>query len=159
MQESKKPAVDHKTWPGFWIDEPLWPRGEVREYPLGMDGSLGEESQQVGDMVISGTLAHGQDSGNWCPMGVIGDYPPDQRAEDGRSVTFTSQPLEESLDILGFPEVSMRLSANRERALISVRLCEVFPDGTSALLSWGVLNLAHGEAHESGQISQTRRDL
>ena len=148
MQESKKPAVDHKTWPGFWIDEPLWPRGEVREYPLGMDGSLGEESRQVGDMVISGTLAHGQDSGNWCPMGVIGDYPPDQRAEDGRSVTFTSQPLEESLDILGFPEVSMRLSANRERALISVRLCEVFPDGTSALLSWGLLNLAHGEAHE-----------
>lgn len=81
-------------------------------------------------------------------MGVIGDYPPDQRAEDGRSVTFTSQPLEESLDILGFSEVSMRLSANRERALISVRLCEVFPDGTSALLNWGLLNLAHGETHE-----------
>ena len=110
-------------------------------------------------MVISGTLAHGQDSGNWCPMGVIGDYPPDQRAEDGRSVTFTSQPLEESLDILGFPEVSMRLSANRERALISVRLCEVFPDGTSSTFELGVAQSGARRNARGGQISQTRRDI
>lgn len=147
MQESKKPAANHEAWPGFWIEEPAWLSGEVKEYALDQGGVLSEGAGLVEDVVCVGALTHGQDFGNWCPMGVSGDYPPDQRAEDGRALAFTSKPLQEPLDVLGFPEVQVRLSVDKPQAMLIVRLCEVFPDDTSALLSWGVLNLTHDASH------------
>ena len=45
--------------------------------------------------------------GQWCPYGLPTDCPPDQRAEDGRSLTFTSAPLDAPMEILGFPEVTL----------------------------------------------------
>ena len=67
----------------------------------------------------------GADAGAWCPDGGQGDWPPDQRAEDARSVSFTFEPLEEPLDILGFPEVELTLESDRPEALVAVRLCAV----------------------------------
>jgi hypothetical protein len=75
----------------------------------------------------------------------------DQRAEDGRSLCFTSGPLEEPLELLGFPEVALALSADRPDALLCVRLCAVAPDGASLLVSRGLLNLAHRDGHEDPQ--------
>ena len=46
----------------------------------------------------------GIDAGAWCADGGEGDWPGDQRAEDERSLTFTSAPLDEAIEILGFPE-------------------------------------------------------
>ena len=47
------------------------------------------------------------------------------------SLTFTSDPLPERLEILGYPEVTLRLESDRPLALVIVRLCEVWPDGAS----------------------------
>jgi uncharacterized protein len=44
--------------------------------------------------------------------------------------------------------VTLALAVDRPQALVAVRLCEVFPDGTSALVTRGLLNLAHRESHE-----------
>jgi hypothetical protein len=43
------------------------------------------------------------------------------------------------------------LSVDRPSALVVARLCDVFPDGTSALLTRGVLNLTHRESHEHAE--------
>src|SRR5207253_6992536 len=51
--------------------------------------------------------------------------------------------LDEPLEILGFPEVELELAADRPVALVCVRLCDVAPDGVSALVSRGLLNLTH----------------
>jgi hypothetical protein len=53
--------------------------------------------------------------------------------------------------ILGFPAVELELEADRPQALVCVRLCDVFPDGTSALVSRGLLNLSHRDSHEHPQ--------
>ena len=37
---------------------------------------------------------------------------------------------------------------DKPNALLAVRLCDVFPDGTSALVTRGLLNLTHRESHE-----------
>ena len=89
----------------------------------------------------------GQDAGAWCADGGAGDWPVDQRAEDGRSLTFTSAPLDERVEVLGFPEVTLDVAADRPRALVAVRLCDVAPDGTSLLVTRGLLNLTHREGH------------
>jgi hypothetical protein len=49
---------------------------------------------------------------------------------------------------LGFPEASLTLSADRPKALVAVRLCDVAPTGESTLVSWGLLNLTHLDSHE-----------
>jgi hypothetical protein len=64
------------------------------------------------------------------------------------SLAFDSEPLAEALEILGLPEVTLELAVDRTSALVAVRLCDVAPDGTSALVTRGLLNLTHREGHE-----------
>jgi hypothetical protein len=77
-----------------------------------------------------------------------GDFPPDQRAEDGMALCFTSGPLDAPVEILGFPEVTLEIAVDQPCALLAVRLCDVAPDGASALITRGLLNLTHRDSHE-----------
>ena len=40
------------------------------------------------------------------------------------------------------------MSADRPQAHLTARLCDVAPDGTSALITYGPLNLTHRDSHE-----------
>ena len=91
----------------------------------------------------------GLDAGAWCADGGQGDWPGDQRAEDGMGATFTSAPLDEAIEILGFARVTLELTSNKPRALVAVRLCDVAPDGTSTLVTRSLLNLCHRGSHAS----------
>jgi hypothetical protein len=73
--------------------------------------------------------------------------PIDQRTDDGLSICFTSAPLQESAEILGFPEAQIEISVDQPDALLAVRLCDVAPAGDSRLVSWGLLNLTHRDGH------------
>ena len=44
--------------------------------------------------------------------------------------------------MVGHPVARLRVSADQPAASLSVKLCDVFPDGTSALVSRGSLDLA-----------------
>jgi hypothetical protein len=74
--------------------------------------------------------------------------PPDQRSEDGRSLTFTSAPVTKQVEILGFPQVELALSADQPIAMLVVRLCDISPTGSSLLVTRGLLNLTHRSSHE-----------
>ena len=77
------------------------------------------------------------------PNGLARDLRPDEA--DGP--TYTSEPLHEALEVLGVPEVVVHLEVDAPVATLSVRLSDVAPDGTSALVSAGVLNLTHRRSH------------
>ena len=64
------------------------------------------------------------------------------------SLVFDSAVLAEPLSILGAPEVTLELASDRAQAQVAVRLCEVTPEGRSARVSFGLLNLAHRHSHE-----------
>ena len=49
---------------------------------------------------------------------------------------------------MGAPVVSLVLSSDKPQTNIAVRLCDVTPDGQSARVSFGVLNLSHRYSHE-----------
>ena len=100
------------------------------------------------ELAFRGSDAHGLESGTWVAWGSPVDFAADQRAEDGRSLCFTSPPLDERLELLGFPEVALTLASDRPCALVAARLCDVAPDGVSTLVTTGVLNLTHRESHE-----------
>jgi uncharacterized protein len=78
------------------------------------------------------------------PTGLARDLRPDEAL----SLVYTSDPLDLSLDVLGFPEAVLHVSSTAPVATVVVRLTDVHPDGTSALVSTGVLNLTHRYGHD-----------
>jgi predicted acyl esterase len=143
MQDPVAPATHHVQRPGRWVSEPAWPPPGARAWAW----DFGPE-QPISHRSIEST---GIDAGAWCADGGEGDWPGDQRAEDERSLTFTSEPLDEAIEILGFPEVTLGIEVGRPSALVAVRLCDVDPDGASLLITRGVLNLNHRDGHADPQ--------
>ncbi|REJ36839.1 MAG: peptidase S15 [Bacillota bacterium] len=156
MLDSVPPQVDREAWPGRWVAEEVWPSGRIQErvYYLG-DGTLASEPGTPARLQFVGLQTTGQDAGAWCSFGAPADLPPDQRAEDGRSLCFTSEPLAEPLEMLGFPEVELAVDVDQPNALLAVRLCDVAPDGSSRLITRGLLNLTHRDGHEHPQPMPT----
>jgi uncharacterized protein len=65
--------------------------------------------------------------------------PGDQRHDDADSLTW-DWPAD-GLDLFGHPRVRARVVSSAPTAHLAVRLCDVWPDGTSALITRGLLNL------------------
>lgn len=83
----------------------------------------------------------------WSPNGLARDLRPDEAL----SLTYTTSPLSEPLDIIGCAEALLYIESDAPLGNLVVRLTDVAPDGTSALVSTGVLNLSHRESHSAPQ--------
>jgi hypothetical protein len=144
MQDAARPRPNYNERPGRWITEPSWPSPNVRErrYFLRADGLRPSEGADA-EIVLASPLATGTQSGVWCAFGADGELPGDQRRDDGRSVVFDTPPLKNDLHLLGAPVVELDVTADRPAAMLAVRLCDVFPDGASARVTYGLLNLTH----------------
>ncbi len=154
MHEAVPPRTRYEQRPGRWVAEPGWPSRDIVARRFALNGTglgLGDEPGPPVELAFSGSQAHGLDSGTWVAWGTDVDFAPDQRAEDGRSLCFTSAPLEERLELLGFAEATLTLASDRPNALVAARLCDVAPSGASTLVTYGVLNLTHRESHEHPQ--------
>ncbi len=159
MQEPVVPAARMVERPGRWVAEPAWPSPNIEERRLGLgDGTLVEERGPPGDtrsggarLEIGTDLLCGLDGGVWCADGTHGEGAVDQRADDGRALCFTSAPLPERIELLGNARVELELESDRPVAQLAARLCDVAPDGSSLLVTRGVLNLTHRDGHEHPQ--------
>jgi uncharacterized protein len=95
------------------------------------------------------------------PNGLARDLRPDETF----GPTYTSPPLEQAIEILGIPVVIVHVSTSASMATLVVRLTDVAPDGTSSLVSTGVLNLTHRESDthptplEPGRVYEVRVPL
>ncbi len=96
------------------------------------------------------------------PWGLSGD----QREDDAHSLTFDWPALGEVL--VGHPVARLQVSTDAPLASLSVKLCDVFPDGASALVTRGSLDLTfrdgvHAPAEPSplvpGQVYDVVVDL
>ncbi|MDQ1042890.1 CocE/NonD family hydrolase [Streptomyces sp. V4I2] len=135
------PATSYDVMPGRWVGETDWPSAHVTFEKR----ALGASAHPV---LVRSPQHTGIDAGRFFPFGNASDLPPDQREEDGRSVCFDSDPLAERVEILGRPRVRLRLDSATPRAHVIARLCDVAPDGSSTLVSRGVLNLLSRQGRE-----------
>jgi hypothetical protein len=166
LQDSVPPRRVYAERPGRWVAESAWPSpgAESRTFFLNR-ASLDDAPRAENRLDVRGAQQAGLDAGAWFAWGRTGDLPPDQRVEDGLSLCFTSPPLGEALEILGFPRVTLDLAADRPLALVAVRLCDIAPTGASALITRGLLNLTHRDSHaepsplEPGQRYRVSVDL
>lgn len=139
-RRSTRPAPDLAEVRGAWRSEPAWPPARLRERVLRPDG-VGEDAIDVrGDVGVAAWIS--------CAGKPPWTLPEDQREDDERSLTYDWGPLPGELEVLGHPRLRLAVTSSHPVAFLSARLCDVFPDGASALVSRGVLNLAHREGHD-----------
>jgi predicted acyl esterase len=131
ISDSHPPATVHDTLPGRWVGEPAWPSPHVRTVSYDLQGD---------PRPVRSPQHTGVDAGRFFPFGNDADLPPDQREEDARSVCFEF-PVDEETRVLGRPRVRLRLTSGVPRGQVIARVCDVAPDGSSTLVTRGVLNL------------------
>ncbi len=151
MHESEAPRARYGDRAGRWVAEAGWPSPNVRteSFALNADG-LSLEAGEDRPLSVRAPESSGHCTLIWGNNGDgAPECPVDQRPDDSVSLCFDSEPLKEDLPILGAPAVDLVVSADRPNALVAVRLCEVLPDGVSAQISYGVLNLTHRDGHET----------
>jgi len=150
MQESVRPATSYAERPGRWVAEGTWPSPhiETRTLHLNGDGSLAAKGRKRGPIAFCSPASTGLDGGEWCGFGMAGELPGDQRADDGKSVCFDTEPLDDRLEILGQPVAVLKIASDKPVAQVAVRLNDVVPDGASTRVTYGVLNLTHRTSHE-----------
>ncbi|MFP4245859.1 MAG: CocE/NonD family hydrolase [Halochromatium sp.] len=140
--------------PGHWVAEETWPSARIKEqsWRLGAGALLNPgqfpRARDTEPMTIQSPLSVGLFAGKWCSYAEETDLPWDQRQEDGGALLFDSWPLAAAIEIMGAPVVELDIAADQPVAMVAVRLCDVSPDGRSARVSFGILNLTHAESHE-----------
>lgn len=135
------PEPDLDAFLGEWRHEPKWPPARSRPHVLELprDGGHGEDTLAVrGDVGVMGHI-----------RGTY--YPPyglalDQRPDELHSLVY-DWPVPADLEILGWPVLELTVRSSHPVAFAAARLSEVLPDGTSALVSRGILNLTHRDSH------------
>ncbi|MGE0683832.1 MAG: CocE/NonD family hydrolase [Candidatus Binatia bacterium] len=151
VQESRPPEPYLETIPGRWRYETEWPvaRTQSQAWYLGDAGQFTSEPPvEAAPDSWNGPLTVGLTAPFWCTGFRPSGLPRDQRPDDAYALTFTSAPLAEPLEILGFPKVQLCVAASEPIAQLAVKLCDVAPDGASLLVTRGVLNLTHRDSHE-----------
>jgi len=150
MQESVPPQPTYEVREGRWIAEESWPSSRIDEQVFRLNPGGIEAAEPVSTaLTFCSPQTTGLAAGEWCGFGDEGEMPADQRGDDGRSLTFDSEPLTGCLEILGAPVVTMDLAVDRPHALVAVRLNDVAEGGASTRVTYGLLNLAHHISHET----------
>ncbi|UXX81892.1 CocE/NonD family hydrolase [Roseovarius pelagicus] len=143
------PALNHR--PGRWVSVAEWPSSAITEtvFHFG-DGTLGQAAPFSAQ--IETDLMCGVACGEYFPFGTgTRELPDDQTLDDNASTCFDSAPLSADMTLLGGPQVTLRVVSDQPRAQMIVRLCDLRPDGTSALISLGMLNLRHRDGFDEGR--------
>ena len=140
VRHATRPEPDLAHHEGVWRCEPAWPLERSRPLVL-----IPHEAGP--DRTDKDTLSVRPDVGVRAWISCAGALPwgqsQDLREDDAWSLTYDWPVEAEPLEILGHPSVRLRLRSDAAVASLSAKLEDVFPDGTSALVTRGFLNLTH----------------
>lgn len=119
LQDSVPPSTSYEDRPGRWVAEPAWPSPNVFE-----------RVWRLGYRRLAEDDVH-------------------ERKENGGSLIYDTEPLDEDMTILGSPHVDFEIAADRPVAQVAVRLSDVRPDGRATRITYGVKNLTHRDSNEN----------
>ena len=171
-REYAEPEPFPDAWPGRWRAATAYPHPavETRAWTFAggsvpLVGRLCAEAARPAPLVEpSGvdryrhrpTVGTGA-SLSWGAGGPPNGLARDLRPDESLGPTYTSDPLDAPLEIFGVPEAILHLAASAPVASAVVRLTDVAPDGASAQVSAGILNLTHRHSHERPEALEPGR--
>jgi uncharacterized protein len=138
-RRSDAPEPDAPVVAGEWCAESEWPSRRVGAEVRTLGGGLHTHRVRPD----TGTAAWNSCAGQ-LPYG----QPTDQRYDDAASLTW-EWPVDEpdGLELLGHARLGLLVAADQPVATVSAKLCDVAEDGTSTLITRGLLNLTHRSGH------------
>ncbi len=146
-----------------WRSADTWPVPSIpMAFYLDVGGRLVEESAPA----LQGRASFIHDPND--PVPTLGGHnlflqagPVDQKPIEERKdvVVFTSQPLTEDLEITGALEAIITLSTDQEDTDVAVRLCDVYPDGRSILISDGIQRLADHHSVDEENVAHKPHEV
>ncbi len=153
VREHTPPEALRRQENGYFRCEKQWPPEPIRieKLHLAPTGRLTPQAAAEGRSelvyrpdvgIAAGRYAIGQMLPGW----GMGD---DQRLDEGLSLVFTADPIAAGpAEMIGSPQACLWVSSTAEVAFVAVKLGDVAPDGTSVLITKGLLNLTHRNSHE-----------
>jgi predicted acyl esterase len=167
VREWHPPGAVDKV-PGYWRWEDGWPLDRTEklalyahsDHTLSMVQSEGSDGQTHRLRYIPTVGVEASGNVNWW-----GDFPWDQRGTDAYSLVYDTDPLDQDLEILGFPRAILHVSADSPLANWIVRISDIAPDGTVTQVAGAGLSGAHRTSSEnpevlvSGQVYKLEYDL
>lgn len=136
---------------GVWRAENEWTLRRTQAVPMYFadDGRLAESPDAVTaqdsyqyDPTI-GVTAGIYWGGGILPWGM----PLDQRADESKSLTFTTAPFETDTEVTGAPQAVLYVSSTAASGYFHAKLTDVAPDGTSKWVTDGGLLTSHRNSH------------
>jgi hypothetical protein len=170
-REYAEPEPFPAAWPGSWIALPTWPPADATDRVLHLvpgglplTGGMADKPSSTGAIE---RFRHRPTVGtrgplSWGAGGAPNGLARDLRPDEALGPTFTSEALDEPLDVVGFPVAILAWESSAPAATAVVRLADVAPDGTSAQVTAGILNLTHRDSHsdpaplEPGVVANVR---
>jgi putative CocE/NonD family hydrolase len=168
VQSYDEPVATRTETSGYWrAEQTLEPEGFARRvYFLAEEGVLVPEAivpaSEYDEYEYKPTI--GLAGGLWSG-GVPFGLPTDQRVDEIDALTYTTAPLETEAEICGWPQVTLHVASTAPVMAFVARLCDVAPDGSSALVCSGVLNgtrrdsLETPEPMEAGAVYELKFKL
>jgi putative CocE/NonD family hydrolase len=159
----------HMVDAGRWQKETEWPPARVKPVAMYLAGR--------NTLAAQADAGHAEDSYEYDPtVGVTSGIhwgggvipwamPLDQRADEIKSLTFTSALFEHDTELTGAPEAVLYVSSTAESGYFHVKMSDVAPDGTSKWLTDGGLLISHRASHTGpepivpGQVYELKIDL
>jgi putative CocE/NonD family hydrolase len=115
----------------------------------GRGGTLSELTGQPSALKLRYYPSRGGSTDSFGPDNSEGYYGLDAREENVWGLAFDTPPLKAGVDILGFTQAHLYVSATAPVANWMVQLYDLAPDGTSYLVTRGFLNGTHRRSHTS----------
>jgi putative CocE/NonD family hydrolase len=129
--------------PGQWRFEDGWPVARIRDrvlYPQ-PNHTLGTAAPAPATHQLRYVPSVGFEGGG--PVMWWGDVAHDQRGTDAFSLVYDSAPLDDAVEILGFPHALLTVASDATRANWVARLSDVAPDGTVTQITGAAMNGTH----------------
>ena len=140
------PGPHLEVAPGRWRYEDGWPlvRNQNRVLYPQPNHTLAAEQPVATTHELRYIPSVGFEAGG--PVMWWGDVAHDQRGTDAFSLVYDSEPLTESLEILGLPHATLTVAANAMRANWFARVSDVATDGTVTQVAGAAMNGTHRDS-------------
>ena len=152
------PSPTIKMMPGDWHNLEGVQVDKKLDLHLGSSQKLTLSDDQTLVLSITYDPFNGMSCGEMLSFGDP-DMPGDQRFFNHPNLTWTMEEcVQDKLDIFGFPEFRCQFAIDNDtQGFLTAKLCDVFPNGQSKLMSIGTWNLCHFKSHENPEELKPRQ--
>lgn len=166
-----RPRARRESAAGYWRSEAEWPPARATEetFYFHPGGTLAGHPPEEGE---GGYIFYPYDPAvGVSTMGLITGFgadvglPLDQRREAPGSAVFMGELIESDIEVTGFPQATLYISSTAEVTAFSVKLIDVHPDGSWALVSRIIRNTAQRNSRTDpeplvpGEVTEIEMEL